>query len=62
MCRVKESGESESQQDESSEESTEMYITRWIGANALIRKGADFRMVINTKKAQRGNLSRRNQL
>jgi hypothetical protein len=36
ICGVKESGESKRQQNESSEETTEKYITRWTGANALI--------------------------
>ena len=58
MCRVKDSGESKCQQDESPEENAVMRITRWIGANALSRKRAKFRLVINTKKAQRGMLDR----
>jgi hypothetical protein len=60
--RGKGSGGGECQQSESSEESTEMYITCWIGANALFRKEADFRWSSTQKKAKRSNLERRNLL
>jgi len=48
--------------DESQEDNTEQYITRWIGAKCPVPKGSLLPLVINTKKAQRGKLSRRNQL
>jgi uncharacterized protein YbaA (DUF1428 family) len=48
MQRVKDCGESESQQNESSGE----LITCWI-RNIPTRKGADFHRVINTKENEK---------
>ena len=43
ICRVKDNGGSKRRQDESPGESTETYISRWIAANAVFRKEAQFR-------------------
>jgi hypothetical protein len=59
--RGKGSGESESRQDESSEESTKVYNSLDRG-KCLDPKGCRLPLVTNTKKAQRRNLARRNQL